>query len=216
MYASVDKPAFWEEKYKTNQTNWDTKNANPVFTELLDDSEIIKPGKLLIVGCGKGYDAVIAAEKGYKVTAIDFSSTAIDYAKPLAVQSGVNIEFLIEDIFTLSDYYTESFDLVYEYTTYCAINPERRKEFAKKISSLIKKGGRLITILFPVDKKEDGLPRQDFSETGPPFSVDVQEFYKNFSEYLHLELSTKQVNSIEPRKGKEILQIYFKPNVVKR
>jgi len=200
MYASVDKPAFWEEKYKTNQTNWDIKNANPVLTELLDDSEIIKPGKMLIVGCGKGYDAVFAAEKRYEVTAIDFSLTAIDYAKQLAVQREVNIEFLIEDIFTLNKDYTENFDLVYEYTTYCAINPERRNEFAKKISSLIKKGGRLITILFPVDKREGG----------PPFSIDVQEFYKNFSQYLHLELSTKQINSIKPRMGKEILQIYFK------
>jgi len=210
MYASVDKPAFWEEKYKTNQTNWDTKSTNPVFAELLDNSGIFKPGKMLVVGCGKGYDAVLAAGKGYKVTAIDFSLTAIDYAKQLAVQREVNIEFLIEDIFTLNKDYTENFDLVYEYTTYCAINPERRNEFAKKISSLIKKGGRLITILFPVDKREGGLPRPDFNETGPPFSIDVEEFYKNFSQYLHLELSTKQINSIKPRMGKEILQIYFK------
>jgi SAM-dependent methyltransferase len=200
MYASVDKPAFWEEKYKANQTNWDTKIANPVFKELLDNSEIIKPGKMLIVGCGRGYDAILAAEKGYQVTAIDFSSIAINYAKQLAIQREVNIDFLIEDIFTLNNDYKESFDFVYEYTTYCAINPERRKEFAKKISSLIKKGGRLITILFPVDKREGG----------PPFSINVQEFHKNFSEFLQLELSTKQINSIKPRKGKEILQIYFK------
>jgi len=210
MYASVDKPAYWEERYKTNQTNWDTKSINPVFAELLDNLKIVKPGKMLVAGCGKGYDAVLAAEKGYEVTAVDFSSTAIDYAKQLAVQKGVNIEFLIEDIFTLNEDYTESFDVVYEYATYCAINPERRKEFSKKISSLIKKDGRLIAILFPVDKRDGGLPRQAFSVTGPPFSVDIQEFYKNFSEYLHLELSTKQINSIKPRKGKEILQIYFK------
>ena len=200
MYAPVDKPAFWENKYKTDQANWDTKSYNPVFAELLDNYELIKTGKILIAGCGKGYDAIIAAQKKYKVTAIDFSSTAINYAKQLAIQSNVNIEFLNEDIFTLSDDYSESFDLVYEYTTYCAINPERRKEFARKISSLIKKGGRLIAVLFPIDKKEGG----------PPFSIDVQEFYKNFSEYLHLELSNRQINSIKPRKGKEILQIYIK------
>ena len=143
---------------------------------------------------------MFAAEKGCQVTAIDFSSTAINYAKELALQKGVNIEFLVEDIFTLKDDYSEKFDFVYEYTTYCAINPERRNEFAKKISSLIKKGGRLISVLFPVDKREGG----------PPFSIDVHEFYKNFSQFLQLEFSSKEINSIKPRKGKEILQVYFK------
>jgi SAM-dependent methyltransferase len=200
MYAPVDKSAFWNEKYNNNQTGWDTKNAHPVFTELLDNSDFLKLGKILIVGCGKGYDAVIAAQKGYEVTAIDFSTLAINFAKQLSVESKVNINFLNEDIFTLGDDFIESFDFVYEYTTYCAINPERRNEFAKKISSLIKINGRLITILFPIDEREGG----------PPFSIDVKEFYKNFSEYLQLELSSRQINSIKPRKGKEILQIYFK------
>jgi SAM-dependent methyltransferase len=200
MYDIVDKPAFWEEKYKSNQSYWDMKTANPVFTELLDSSDIIKPGKMLVTGCGKGYDAVLAAKKMFDVTAIDFSSVAIDYAKELAKKENVNINFLTEDIFNLNKKYFESFDVVYEYTTYCAINPERRKEFAEKISSLIKKDGKLVAVLFPVDNREGG----------PPFNIDVQEFYKNFSEHLYLELSTKQINSIKPRKNKEILQIYIK------
>ena len=200
MYASVDKPSFWEELYKTNNVSWDTKSVNPVFVKLLEKKEFNKTCKILIAGCGKGYDAVFVAAKGYDVTAVDFSSTAIGYAKNLAYQNNVNVKFLIEDIFTLNEHYCEKFDLVYEYTTYCAINPDRRKEYAKKISSLVKKGGRLIAILFPVDNRDGG----------PPFSVDAVEFYNNFSEYLQLELSTKQINSIKPRKGREVLQVYLK------
>ena len=101
---------------------------------------------------------------------------------------------------TNKDNFKENFDFIFEYVTYCAINPERRKEFAQKISSLLKTGGRLISILFPVDRREGG----------PPFSVDIKEFYKNFSEYLRLEYSSRQINSVKPRKGKEVLQIYFK------
>ena len=200
MVTPVDKPAYREKEYNTNQTSRDTMNANPVFAELLNNYDFLKPGQILIVGCGKGNDTIIAAQKGYEVTALDFSSAAINYAKQLAIKSKVNIEFLNEDIFTLSDAYIESFDYVYEYTTYCAINPQRRTEFAKKISLLVKKGGRLITVLFPVDSREGG----------PPFSIDVQEFYKNFSSHLQLELSSRQINSVRQRKGKEILQIYYK------
>jgi methyl halide transferase len=200
MYAPIDKPAYWEEKYIANQTYWDTKSAHPVFKELFNSPGFLKPGKIFIVGCGKGYDAVIAALNGFDVTAVDFSSTAIGFAKQLAAENKVKINFVTKDIFSLSDDYNESFDFVYEYTTYCAINPERRKEFALKLSSLLKKGGRLASILFPVDKKEGG----------PPFSIDVKEFYKNFSEYLQLEFHNRQINSIKPRKGREILQVYIK------
>jgi SAM-dependent methyltransferase len=200
MYVPVDEPAFWNEKYNMSKTDWDMKNANPVFAELLENSSFLKPCKILVVGSGKGYDAVIAAQKGYDTTAIDFSSAATEYAEKLAAENRVNIQFLKEDIFTLNDTYNLSFDIVYEYTTYCAINPSRREEFAYRISSLVKKGGRFITVLFPVDDRDGG----------PPFRIDLQEFYKNFSKYLSLEFSTKQINSIKPRKGKEVLQVYYK------
>ncbi len=200
MYPAIDKPAFWEDKYKNDQANWDMKSPNPVFIELLDNPDFLKEVKMFITGCGKGYDAVAAAKKGYDVTANDFSSAALDFAKALADENNVKINFLNEDIFNLGKEYDENFDLVYEYTTYCAINPGRRKEFAKKISSLLKKDGKLITVLFPVDDREGG----------PPFRIEPIEFYKNFSEYLSLELSTKQINSVKPRAGNEILQVYVK------
>jgi 2-polyprenyl-3-methyl-5-hydroxy-6-metoxy-1,4-benzoquinol methylase len=200
MYAPVDKQSFWEEKYNKGEINWDLKSPNPVFADLLEKMNFISSGKILIAGCGKGYDAVLAAEKGFEVIAVDFSETAINFAKKFAEKKGVKINFLCEDIFKLSDDYLESFDVVYEYTTYCAINPSRREEFAEKISSLIKPEGKLISVLFPVEKREGG----------PPFGLDLMEFYKNFSKYLNLEFSTKIINSIPPRRGREILQIYFK------
>jgi SAM-dependent methyltransferase len=200
MYAEVNSASFWDERYKANQAGWDLKSANPVFVELLDKSEFLKPGKIMVAGCGKGYDSVAAAKKGYDVTAVDFSVEAISFAKLLAGKENVKINFLVQDLFQPDAQFFNYFDYVYEYVTYCSINPSRRKEFAEKISSVIKPGGRLITILFPVDKREGG----------PPFSIDVIEFYTNFSEFLKLEFSSKQINSIKPRKGREILQVYKK------
>jgi methyl halide transferase len=202
MYAQVNNASFWDEKYKSNQANWDLKSANPVFAELLNKSEFITPGEILIAGCGKGYDAIAAAKKGYNVTAIDFSTEAITLAQRAAEKENVDIEFLTKDIFELDEAFINRFDYVYEYVTYCAISPLRRQEFARKISRLIKPGGKLIAILFPLDKREGG----------PPFSVDIMEFYKNFSRFLRLEYSSKKINSIKPRKGREILQVYINPS----
>lgn len=201
MYAQVNKASFWDEIYKNNQSKWDLMSANPVFIDLLEKSEFLKPGKLFIAGSGKGFDALAAAKKNFDVTAVDFSSEAISFSKKLAEKESGKINFIQGDIFELSNEYFELYDYAYEYVTYCAINPERRKEFAEKISSLIKPGGRLITVLFPIDKREGG----------PPFSIEVVEFYNNFSRFLKLEFASKQINSVKPRKGNEILQIYRKP-----
>lgn len=200
MSPEIDLPAYWDEKYLNNEANWDLKSPNPVFVELIEDKKLIKPGKLLIPGCGRGYDAVAAAKRGFEVTALDFSEEAIKYARHLAKKEGLDINFLTKDLFKLNGGYENYFDAVYEYTTYCAINPERRDEFAKKIASLLKPGGKLLTILFPVENRPGG----------PPFGIDPVEAHDKFSRYLKLSFSTKDVNSIKPRKNREVIQLYTK------
>jgi SAM-dependent methyltransferase len=195
--------------YITDSAGWDLKSPNPVFVELLRNKDLIKPGKLLITGCGKGYDAVAAAKAGFDVTAVDFSPVALEHARELAESELVRIKFVEEDIFTLGNEWLDAYDVVYEYTTYCAINPSRRKEFAQKISSFIKPGGKLLALIFPVDERE-GDPAS-LSHREPPFRIDLTEFYRNFSEFLQLEFSSKRISSVKPRENKEVLQIYIKP-----
>ncbi len=200
MNTAIDSPSYWDEMYKNNQAGWDLKSSNPVFEEILRKNNLINPGKIMIIGCGKGYDAVAAAKAGYKVTAVDFSPFAIDFAKDLAERENVQVNFLIEDFFNLNHNFENKFDIVYDYTTFCAVNPERRNEYAKTVSSILKPNGKLLALLFPVEKRVGG----------PPYGIDVIEFYKLFSKYLKLEFSSKQINSIKPRRGREVLQIYVK------
>ncbi len=200
MITEVDKPKFWDEIYKNGQSGWDLKSPNPIFLELLENKEALEPGSILIPGCGKGYDAIAAAKHKFTVTAIDFSEYAISFAKNLAIQEPVNVEFLKKDFFSLEDEFYGKFDFVYDYASYCAINPLRREEYAKKISLMLKPGGKFLAHLFPVEDRK----------TGPPFGIDIVETYKLFSKYLLLDFSSKNINSIKPRRGREVLQIYRK------
>ncbi len=197
---SANSASFWDNMYLNNQAGWDMKSPTPVFENLLCTGQFLRPGKILIAGCGKGYDAVLAAKKDYDVYAVDFSSQAIKYAKELAEKENVRINFVHEDIFKLDSVYRNYFDYVYDYVTYCAVDPARRAEYAEKVSAFLKPGGKLIALLFPVEKREGG----------PPFAVDIQEFYNLFSGYLCLKFSSGKINSIKPRKGREVLQIYLK------
>jgi methyl halide transferase len=198
MVTSVDDPSFWDKRYVENNANWDLKTPTPVFVSLIQQGKFIFPSDILLPGCGKGHDAVFAAEKGFKVTAVDFSEEALQFARKLAQEKGTDVNFLNEDIFQLQ--MDAKFDFIFDYTTYCAINPSRRKEYAYRMNSLLKPGGRFIALLFPVD----GRPG------GPPYNVDPLETYKIFSQNFKLEYYSRIIESIKPRKGKEVLHIYKK------
>ncbi len=197
---STESASFWNDKYLNNETTWDMKTPTPVFENLLDEQQFVNPGKILIAGSGKGYDAVLAAQKGYDVYAVDFSVEAIKFSKELAEKENVKVNFLHDDIFNLDTIYKNYFDYVYDYVTYCSILPERRKDYAEKISGIIKPGGKLIALLFPIEDRKGG----------PPYAVDIQEFYDLFSKHLQLKFSSREIKTIKPRRGREILQIYLK------
>ncbi len=200
MNFNVDHPEFWDNKYLNKEDKWDLKTPNPVFKFLLEENKFLKPCKILILGSGKGYDAILAAKKGYDVTAIDFSVEAIDESKKVAESENVKIEFLQKDIFEIENEYFESFDAVYEYVTFCAVAPNKKENMLEAVSKLLKQNGILVTVVFPVDGRAGG----------PPFNIDIIEFYKSASKYFSLEFSNRNINSVKPRKGKEILQIYRK------
>lgn len=196
----VNEKDFWEDLYRNQNTNWDMKTPTPIFLDLLKDYLLSTKGKMLVLGSGYGFDAIAAAKAGFDVTAIDFSETANFKARKNAEKENVRVNFLTEDIFKLDENYNNTYDVIYDYVTYCAVYPERRKEYAEKISNLIKTGGKFVIILFPIENRIGG----------PPFGVDPIEAKQIFGEYLNNILISDEINSIKPRKGREQLHIYKK------
>lgn len=196
----VNSAEFWDNLYKINSVGWDLKTPTPAFIDLLESDYFKERKKLLITGCGYGYDAVAAAKNNFDVTAVDFSETAIQFAESLARKENVKVNFLVKDFFLLDENHLQSYEIIFDYVTFCAIDAARREEYANKIFQLLKPKGIFAIILFPIEKRIGG----------PPFAIDVDEATKLFSAKLELILSTDKINSIKPRKGRELLQIYRK------
>lgn len=196
----VNSAEFWDNLYKINSVGWDLKTPTPAFIDLLESDYFKERKRLLITGCGYGYDAVAAAKNNFDVTAVDFSETAIQFAESLARKENVKVNFLVKDFFLLDGNQLQSYEIIFDYVTFCAIDPARREEYANKIFQLLKPKGIFAIILFPLEKRIGG----------PPFAIDVDEATKLFSAKLELILSTDKINSIKPRKGRELLQIYRK------
>lgn len=56
-------------------------------------------GKTLVVADGEGRNSVYLASSGYDVRATDYSQVAQEKAKALAKEAGVDVEFVLSDIY---------------------------------------------------------------------------------------------------------------------
>ncbi len=75
------------------------------------------------------------------------------------------------DFFTFnSEDREKGFDLGFDYTFLCAMLPSMRAEWSVSWHRILKKGGLLVTLIFPVD--------QDMERVGPPWPVNP-ELYKD-------------------------------------
>ena len=75
--------AFWDGLYA--EETWSGR-PNPAFVR---EVEALPPGSALELGCGEGGDALWLAERGWRVTAVDISATALDRAVDRADAAGL-------------------------------------------------------------------------------------------------------------------------------
>jgi len=91
---------FWDERYRSSAALWSGNPNRYLVSEIAD----LSPGRALDAGSGEGADAIWLAEHGWRVTAVDFSSIALQRAADHARQRGsaiaARIEWAKEDLTT--------------------------------------------------------------------------------------------------------------------
>jgi SAM-dependent methyltransferase len=150
-------------------------------------------GRVAVPGCGRGHDVRFLARRGYAAVGFDFSPVAITAARALAERENVTATFEQRDLFGLPDDRAETFDGVWEYTCFCAIDPPRRPEYVRVIASLLRPGGWLSACFYPI-RAAGG---------GPPFPVATDEVERLFSPLFHLEHAAPPLRSPPRRRGEE-------------
>lgn len=79
--------AFWEGMYRSRSAVWSGRpNA-----QLLAEAGGLSPGTALDVGCGEGADAIWLAQRGWQVTAVDISTTALLRAEAHAAEASADV-----------------------------------------------------------------------------------------------------------------------------
>ena len=69
---------FWEERWSEVPPSRATER--PPNAHLRAEVEDLRPGRALDAGCGHGSDALWLAARGWQVTGVDFSATALAHA----------------------------------------------------------------------------------------------------------------------------------------
>jgi len=201
----VNVSAFWEEVYQGGRAGWDLDGPTPIFRRLPASGEF-PPGRVIVLGAGRGHDAREFARHGFAVTAVDFAADAVRDMRALA-DPRAPIEILQADIFTLPHTLDGTFDYVLEYTCFCAVDPPRRAEYADLVARLLKPRGTYIDLVFPLSDYVGG----------PPFAVSLSEIFALFGArgfaLLRRETPT---DSVPQRRGLEQLLIFQAPSKLSR
>lgn len=111
-------------------------------------------------GCGPGLYTTRFAEKGAKVTGIDFSDRSIGYAGKIAKEKGLDVEYVNQNYLL---YDTEKrFDLITMIMCdYCALSPEQRGKLIQIFYKLLKPDGSILLDVYTLEafkkRKEQAL-----------------------------------------------------------
>jgi len=113
--------------------------------ELLLKKVPLAGGRVLVLGSGGGREAIVLARRGFKVTAIDFVPGMVENAVENALERGVKIQGLVQDI-TKLDVPERSFDIVWLTAGLYSLVPTRklRATLLKRIASALHEGGYCI------------------------------------------------------------------------
>lgn len=192
----------WDARYVTGDTPWDKGGAHPALLARLKKLPIV--GRVLVPGCGAGHDVrAIAARGASSVLGLDVSPTALHRAR--SFPKAGNECYQEGDFLTGTAVPMGAFDVIFEHTCLCAIQPERRADYVRAASAALRDGALLLAIFFTNPENPDSH--------SPPFRCDLGEMTLLFSKDFEMLETTAAIPTYSEREGRETLCLLRKkPN----
>jgi 2-polyprenyl-3-methyl-5-hydroxy-6-metoxy-1,4-benzoquinol methylase len=131
---------FWEERW--SEVPPSRAAERPPNAHLSAEVADLPPGLALDAGCGHGSDALWLAARGWQVTGVDFSTTALAHARSAAEAAGADIEWVEGDLATWSPE-PGRYDLVVCLYVHVAGSVE---EMVRRMAAGVAPGGTLLLV----------------------------------------------------------------------
>jgi len=151
----------WDARYSGAEYEW-SMHPNLFVAAELDG---VPPGRALDLAAGEGRNSVWLAERGWRVTAVDFSRVGLDKGRKLSAAHGVadgQVDWIVAD---LSEYPLprSSYDLVL--IAYLQVSAALRARVLAGAAAALVPGGTLLVVGHDLANLTEG--------TGGPSSPDV-------------------------------------------
>ncbi len=130
----------WNRRYAEADRIHSTAVPNQFFVAEAAD---LAPGRALDLACGAGRNAVWLAERGWRVTAVDFSGVALTMARALANSRGVGVDWMEADVVQWSPP-ERAYDLVS--VLYLQLPADERRTVLHRAAAAVRPGGTLLVV----------------------------------------------------------------------
>ncbi|NQU23160.1 MAG: class I SAM-dependent methyltransferase [Candidatus Nealsonbacteria bacterium] len=148
----------WDASYRRAQLpGWDVGRPCTHLVKAVDD-KTFKPGRAIVLGCGSGTNAIYLAGKGFEVTGVDVSPSALAIAAEKAREAKVEVEWVLADAVALPE--LRPYDLIFDRGCYHHICQYNSPGYVETLRRLSRVGARsLILAGSPADGSGGGPPR---------------------------------------------------------
>jgi len=193
---NVSDSEYWNDRYLAGETGWDRGRVAPPVARMIDEG--VAAGRaLLVLGAGRGHEAIYAALKGLDVTAVDFAEAAVETMRLRAAEQKAKLAALERDLFTLPQTHEGQFGAALEHLAFSVVDPKRRPEYAKAVHAVLAPGGIYFGLFFAHDR-----------EGGPPFATSEAEVRQLFSPLFEIERLVQAEDSFPSRAGEELELVF--------
>ncbi|MGN6252981.1 MAG: SAM-dependent methyltransferase [Marmoricola sp.] len=141
MDEADETTAHWNARYDERDRIW-SGAPNAALVATVSD---LAPGRALDLGCGEGADSAWLAERGWRVTGVDVSTTAAERARALMTERGLadRVDIVVAD---LSRWLPEDdVDLVTASFLHSTVELPRT-EILRRTADVIRPGGHLLVV----------------------------------------------------------------------
>ena len=175
---------------------WVVEEPPKALVDLVESGDL-RPCKAIDLGCGTGNYAIYLAGRGFPVTGVDISPTAITLAGENAKNKGVRCDFIVADVLGDLREVGGTFDFAYDWELLHHIFPEQRRKYVENVAGLLNPKGLYLSVCFSERDPQfgsSGKYRETPLGTVLYFSSEV-ELRDLFEPFFHInELKTIQVN----------------------
>lgn len=189
----------WEYLYQHGGDGWELGRVPPPLADFIQRNPWLPGKRAIVLGSGRGHEALLLARSGAHVVAVDIADSAIRYLRAQAAVANLeaHLQAVPADLFTLSTEdpsHRGAYDLLVEHCCFCAVEPQRRDEYVAAAAAFLRPGGRLWGLFYCHDYPG-----------GPPYAATPQEVTARLSAAFTVDSALVPDNSILTRAGQELL-----------